>query len=230
MSNLDLLNLKFKNTFNLSNMAISYIENLTLSKEIEVFLEVPEGASDGDVGWAIVEERKVCIRPTDDLETFEIRLVHELTHISNHDEGYPDLLCRYDDDLGSTFGNLLHHFIIYNKMKEYGFSMKMDTELVMKNLEEKLQWFSDLYSENNQDAKAYIVMVVMNDLIRLEDEEEIKYRSLANICIPECINKADDIITDILPNNTILLDIEWYKKCKEVIEEKLGIEKFNLSH
>lgn len=230
MSNLDLLNLKFENRINLSQKTISYIEGLNLAKEIQVFLEVPKGSLDGDIGWAIVEDRKVYIRPTNNIEDFEISLVHELTHISNHDEGYPNLLCIDGDDLGNTFGNLLHHLIIYSKMKEHGFSMKMDSELVMKNIEGKLQWFSDLCSEDDQDAKAYTVMVVINDLIRLEGEEKNKYISLANKYIPYYLNKAKAIIADVLPNEVRLFNVEWYKRCKEVIEEQLGIETFNFSH
>lgn len=231
MNNLDLFNFQFENTFKLSQKSISYIESLTISKEIKIFLEIPKCASENEVGWAFAEERQVYIRPTDDVENFELRLVHELTHISINDEGYPNLACYSDDMLGKAFANLLHHFIIYNKMKGDGFSMKHDSELVMNNIEQRLMEFSDLCKQGGYDEWAYTVMIVINDLIRLTDEDQNNYILVADKHIPNYLNKAKDIIKKVIPTDSEKsLNIEWYKDCKKIIEKILKIEEFQFNY
>ena len=111
MNNLEEIQFYFPWPFQveLSDQTRNYIESLQIAEPIEVFYEVPkaEGVYSEDVGWAFITDRLVYIRPTDDIKAFELRLAHELTHISLTDQGFKPIDCALDDELDYAFANLL---------------------------------------------------------------------------------------------------------------------------
>ena len=47
-----------------------------MQNSVDVYMEVLEEFQPNEVGWALIPERKVYIRPTKEIKEFELRLVH----------------------------------------------------------------------------------------------------------------------------------------------------------
>lgn len=102
--------------------------------------------------------------------------------------------------------------------------MEQDSIIVMDNLENTMcEWKSFCESED-KNKFAYAVMFVINNLVRLQDKDRDKYIYIAEYHISRCLHKAIELKKKVIPNDEIILDIEWYKNCKMIIEKGLNME------
>lgn len=204
----------------LSEQTTSYIRSLKIKDKVDVYLEVLEGFQDSEVGWALIPERKVYIRPTEEIEKFELRLVHELTHIALADEGYRLISCFEGDTLCSSFANLLHHLVLYPRLVESGFSLTEDTYMVFAKLRENIQGYKEVSINYGTEGYANSVVRIINDLIRLEPSRKEEYLLEANKQIFDLIQKAQNIL---MQGEKLTLDVEGYEQYKILLENELDI-------
>ncbi|TBX72054.1 hypothetical protein E0M25_24520 [Bacillus mycoides] len=206
----------------LSNRMENYVQSLNIEKEIDVYMEVLEGASENEVGWALFSERNIYIRPTRNLEEFELRLAHEITHIALSDEGYRVIACIQDDGLCLAFGNILHHLVLYPRLIASGFSLKQDTNIVMKELTNKLKDYKEISIRHGSDGIAYVLLLLINDLVRLQSLKLGEYLLEAHRHVPDLVQKAQRILEKIGERNSSIT-IEEYERYKIILEEELGL-------
>lgn len=222
MNEINGVNLHFNWKFDedLSDKAKSYIHSLEMQNSVDVYIEVLEEFQPNEVGWALIPERKVYIRPTEEIKEFELRLVHELTHIAMADEGYGLIGCYEGDTLCYAFANLLHHLVLYQRLVSWGFSLEIDTNMVMDRLTENLQSYKNVSDENGPDGMAYAIINVMNDLIRLDTSRKGDYLAEATKHIPNLLQQAQNLLVQIEKSSP---SPEDYRQCKAFLEKELGL-------
>lgn len=206
---------------NLTDKANLYIHSLKLKSSVNVYMEALEEFQSNEVGWAIIPERKVYIRPTEKIEDFELRLVHELTHIALADEGYGLIGCYEGDTLCYAFANLLHHVVLYHKLVSSDFSLEIDTNMVMKGLNKNLYDYKKVSEEHGSDGMAYAIINVMNDLIRLDTSRKYDYIAEASKHIPLILKRAQNLLVPIEKSEP---STEEYKHYKVFLLKELGLE------
>lgn len=73
--------------------------------------------------------------------------------------------------------------------------------LVMENIEQRLVELKKLCEQGNNDAVAYTIITIINDLIRLGNDKKIKYIEIVKQYIPRCLDKANEILNKIKLSN-----------------------------
>lgn len=207
----------------LSEQMKNYLISLNIEEPIGIYLDVPKAVDPEDVGWAFIKERMVYVRPTNDYAEFELRLAHELTHIALIDQGYKRIVCGGDEELDFAFANLLHHLVLYPRLVAGGFSLQQDTKLVMKNLKDRLNNYRNLSSVYKYEGGIeYSIILLINDLIRLDPSEIEHFLLEANTVVPELISQAQYIL-ELIGYRTNQATVEDYIKYKLLIEYNLGL-------
>jgi len=199
----------------------SYVHSLEIQDKVDVYMEVLEEFQASDVGWALIPERKVYIRPTVNIQKIEAILAHELTHIALADEGYRIIGCYEGDTLCISFANLLHHLILYPRIIASGFSLKEDTTIVMNKLKEKSIDYKTISIEYGEEGLAYAVIQIVNDIIRLDPSRKDEYLTWMNKETPHLIHLAQGILEKVYKINA---NVEGYNAYKNLLERELNIQ------
>ena len=110
------------------------------------------------------------------------------------------------------------------KLIKGGFSLEEDVELIFNNIETDLSQYKKLGDDNEYDKNAYIILSILNILIKLYNDEKKKTRfeSISEKYIPQFLVKAKNIFDNInLEDKEISLD--QYIKIKKFIDDKLNL-------
>jgi hypothetical protein len=124
----------------------------------------------------------------------------------------------------NQFANLLHHQVLYPRLSAFGFSLADDIDLVQSYYAApgNVQQMSQAYNSGDRFAKAWVVVSIMNDLIRLPNDRH----RLINLITPDlddALNEAQEMLQEIGVVNTL----EEYGRSKGIIEQRLGVPSFN---
>lgn len=228
INNFPLIKFKFSRPSinELSALTTSFISEIHLVDEIDVYFEVFDSKDENQVGWALIPQRKIYIRPTESIEEFELRLVHELTHIALADQGYKLITYYGEESLGPVFANLLHHIVLYPRLVAGGYSLEQDTKMVMTDLTKKIQVYKEICVSHGKEGRAYSIINLLNDLIRIDPIKKEDYHLEANKLIPELMAQAIFTLSKLNFGDS-QLTIAEYEQNKIILEDILGIGKYH---
>ncbi len=173
------------------------------------------------------------IKPTPIVERLEGRIAHEITHIHLSKNGYRNLDIHDEhiraenmyDECIHVFSNFLHHQILYKKIIDAGFTLEDDMEIVQRYYTDfNINRMVQAYQSQEKFAKAWVVISIMNDLIRLSNHGNLLH-DLLNPKIPEAMEEAKQLLGLIGDVNMV----EEYEHSKSIIEESLNLPTYSFS-
>jgi len=226
------INFAIPETLNFSKLE-AYTNYLNLNGKIIVWgIEEDEG-DDNLLGYVdmITPAMVIRIKPTISSERLEGRIAHEITHISLTIKGYRGLSYHngpissekmYDEFL-NQFVNFLHHIILYQEIRIAGFSLEDDLDIVQRYYKDPLNInkMKDAYFSGDRFAKAWVVVSLMNDLIRLSDRNDLYL--LIKEDLSEALTEAEGLLQEIGE----VCNLEDYKQTKLTIEQKFNLPSFD---
>ncbi|MFN0224072.1 hypothetical protein [Paenibacillus sp. KR2-11] len=207
-----------------------YCSELGLNRDIIIWELEEDSHVLGNVN--MVDPPVIEIKPTDDISRLEGRIAHEITHVSLELHGYRNLAehsepikneVKYISFL-NQFANLLHHQVLYPRLSAIGFSLADDMDLVQSYYAApaNVQQMRQAYYSGERFAKAWVVVSIMNDLIRLPDNRH----RLVNLITPDLMDALNDS-QEILQEIGVVNTLEKYGQSKVIIEQRLGIPSFD---
>jgi hypothetical protein len=203
-----------------ADLLVRYVDSLKLIIPIDVS-EVDCGPNDYTLAWT-QSDSEVFIVKSYDLEKYEKRLAHELTHISLKNEGYRPTKCYSNDSESEFLANALHHLILYPRMAKYYFNTNEDCTLAIRAKKETINDFVALFNRD-PEAMPYIVLTIIEDIIRIDPVNINDYQTIVKPLLSDCYFTAEQILTYINQHGGTNIDIPKYIKIKEYIETKLGM-------
>ncbi|MDT0160652.1 hypothetical protein [Bacillus sp. AG4(2022)] len=212
----------------------AYYYSLGLRGDVIVW-EMEDNGEENLLGFVnmATPTKVIEIKSTDVASRLEGRIAHEITHISLTNNRFNNI-CYHDEpiclenkylEFTNQFSNFLHHQVLYPKYIYNGFTLEDDIDIVQRfymdanNIEQMVLAFQS----EDRFAKAWVIISIMNDLLRLADRRDILI-DIIGIHLREAIDIAEEVLNEI----GIVNSLEEYLNSKSIIEQRFNLPIFEL--
>lgn len=208
-----------------------YFQVLGLNGTIRVWEE--ENEDENLLGTLVMlsPAKVISVKETNDAKRLEGRIAHEITHVALAIQGFNNIKQHNESinnevmyrEFMNQFSNFLHHQLLYPLIINAGFTLNDDVDIVRRYYSNKrnIEKMHSAYNSPDRFAKAWVVVSLMNDLLRLGKEKDILLK-LIRTTLSEASLEAEELLQEL----NEVKNLNDYERTKIQIEEKLMIPSF----